>query len=64
MKYYVTIKHPIRGDNIHAIPTGKIRQGQSEVSEVEIEVRIITPGANLTSLWITKNDIHTPPLDT
>ena len=59
MKYYVTIKHPIRGDNILAIPTGKIRQGQFEVSEVEAEVRIITPRANLTSLWIKREDLQT-----
>lgn len=59
MNHYVTIKHPIRGDNIHAIPTGKIRQGQSEVSEVEAEVTVITPGANLTSLWIKREDLQT-----
>lgn len=60
MKYYVTIKHPITGDSITALPTGKIRERQSESTEVEAEVRVLTPKTNLTTLWIVKEDLSTP----
>ena len=49
MKYYVNIKHPITGATIQGVPTGK-RSGQT------IEVLIITPRSNLTTLWITEQD--------
>lgn len=59
MNYYVTIKHPITGDNIVAIPTGKIRERQSESAEVEAEVRVLTPKTNPTTLWIVREDLST-----
>ena len=64
MSYYVYIKHPITGDRIAAVPTGKTRQGQSTLPEAE--VKVITPGARIDTLWITRTEIVTPPppLDT
>lgn len=54
---YVTIKHPVRGDNILAVPTGKTRQTKSSPPEIEAEVRIITPKCGIDTLWITKEQI-------
>jgi len=60
MNHYVTINHPNRiGENLVAIPTGKVRQRESTLSEVEAEVRILTPKSNLDKLWIVKEDIIT-----
>lgn len=50
MTGYIHIKHPITGDSIKAVPTGKKRQQ-------EIEVIVITPKSNLDFLWITPSDI-------
>lgn len=57
MNHYVTIKHPIRGGNIFAIPTGKTRERQSEIQEVEAEVTVITPKSNLTTVWVRQSDL-------
>lgn len=51
MNHYVYIKHPITGDRIVALPTGKTRQRQSESKEdeaevgdfIEAEVVVLTP---------------------
>ena len=54
MKYanekYINIKHPITGQTIQAVPSGK---KQSE----EIEVVVISPGSNLWKIWIKRKDI-------
>jgi hypothetical protein len=60
MSHYVEIKHPIRGDCIYAVPTGKVRQRKSEVSEIEAEVAVITPKSRISKIWIKKSDIITP----
>lgn len=55
--YYFQIKHPVTGDSICAVPTGKTRQGQSESQETEAEVIVITPGARINKLWIKPSDL-------
>lgn len=52
MKFYVRVKHPITGEPIAAVPTGK-QDGDT------IEVMVITPGSNLTTLWIKRGDLLT-----
>jgi len=47
---YINIKHPITGQTIQAVPSGK---KQSE----EIEVMVISPGSNLSKIWIKRGDI-------
>lgn len=55
MNYYVEIKHPITGERIVVVPTGKTRQTQSSVSEAEGTV--ISPGTGITNIWFTKQDL-------
>lgn len=55
MKYHVSTKHPVTGDAIKVVPTGKARA--TEQGRIEIETKVITPGANLETLWITKGDL-------
>ena len=54
MKYanerYITIKHPVTGEPIQAVATGKR-------SEQTAEVMVITPGSNLWKIWIKRGDI-------
>ncbi len=55
---YVTVNHPFRiGEELITLPTGKTRQGESEIPEIEAEVRILTPKANLETIWIKREDI-------
>jgi len=54
MKYanerYITIKHPVTGEPIQAVATGKR-------SEQTAEVMVITPGSNLWKIWIERRDV-------
>ena len=55
MKYYVTTRHPITGQSIASVPTGKTRT--SDRGRKEIEVRVITPKTNLETLWLKREDL-------
>lgn len=58
MKYYATIYHPFRiGEELIALPTGQTRQRESEIPEIEAEVRILTPKSNLETIWIIRKDL-------
>jgi len=50
MTGYITIKHPITGEEVHAVPTGKVEDNKAEV-------QVITPKSNLNKMWISRNDI-------
>lgn len=54
MKYanekYVNIKHPVTGETIQAVATGKKQEGKAEVL-------VITPGSNLWKIWIERGEI-------
>lgn len=52
MTGYITIKHPVTGEEIQAVPTGK-------VNEFKAEVVIITPDSNLDKTWITQDQLVT-----
>lgn len=48
--YYVKTTHPITGETIYCVPTGKKQQE-------EIEVLVITPKSNLGTVWIKRGEI-------
>lgn len=50
MKYYVKVKHPITGEEVVGVPTGK-------QNDLKIEIQVITPQSNLDKLWITRKEI-------
>lgn len=52
MTGYVYIKHPITGEVIAIVPTGKL-DGQ------KAEGKVITPGARLDTVWFTKEELLT-----
>jgi len=53
---YVTINHPHRiGDRAQVIPTGKTRTENG--GRTEAEGRVISPKANLETIWIRREDI-------
>lgn len=53
MTGYVHINHPITGEILSAVPTGKKEDNKAEVI-------IITPKAGISKMWITKEDICKP----
>lgn len=57
MSHYITIKHPVTGEEIKVVPTGK-------VNDFKAECQVISPNSKLDKVWIEQNDIPTPPLDT
>jgi len=54
MKYanekYITIRHPITGAGVQAVPTG-------QTAEDRAEAMVISPGSNLGKIWIERKDI-------
>ena len=50
MKYYVCTKHPVTGETIAILPTGKIQEDTAEF-------RVLTPQSNLEILWLKRPDI-------
>lgn len=50
MSGYVYIKHPITGEKIAVVPTGK-------KNDFKAEGKVITPQSNLDTVWFTKEDI-------
>lgn len=50
MQGYITLHHPITGELIQAVPTGKINDHKAEV-------QVITPKSNLDKVWIERNQI-------
>ena len=60
MNYYVTIKHPITGDAIQVVCTGKTRT--SERGREEAEGKVITPKAGLDTVWFCKEDLCITPI--
>ena len=56
---WIETQHPVTGETIKAVPTGKVQDRKAEV-------KVITPGARIYTLWITRTEIvtPTPPLDT
>ncbi len=51
-KYYVYTKHPITGDTIAVLPTGKTK-------EETAEFRVLTPQSHLEILWLKRSDLLT-----
>jgi len=49
-KYYVYTKHPITGDTITVLPTGKTKEDTAEF-------RVLTPHSHLEILWLKRSDI-------
>jgi len=47
---WIEIFHPITGETIKAVPTGRTEEGKAEVL-------IITPKSNLDKIWITKEQL-------
>lgn len=47
---YVWIQHPITGEKIATIPTGKTDGNKAEV-------RALTAGCNVGTLWIERGDL-------
>ena len=56
MKYYVKIKHPITGDTIQVVPTGK-KKTEERTGETVLEAVCITPKTKIGKLWIKRNDL-------
>lgn len=50
MTGWIEIAHPVTGETVKAVPTGKTNDGKAEV-------QVITPKSNLDKVWITKEDI-------
>ena len=50
MRYYVYTSHPITGERIAVVPNGK-KDGN------KAEFLCISPGANLSVLWLERQDI-------
>jgi len=54
MKYanerYINIKHPVTGERVQAVATGKKEHNTAEVI-------VISPGSNLGKIWIKRGDI-------
>jgi len=60
MSYYVNIQHPYRiGETIQIVPTGKTRT--TDGGRTEAEGRVITPKANLDTVWFIKEQIINKP---
>ena len=57
MTGWIEIKHPVTSELIKVVPTGK-------VNDHKAECLVISPNSKLDKVWIERNDIHTPPLDT
>ena len=51
----------LRLDGIIGIPSGKTRTTPN--GEIEAEFLCLSPGTNTTTVWATKKDINTQPLD-
>ncbi len=47
---WIEIKHPITGETVKAVPTGRTEEGKAEVL-------VITPKSNLDKIWITKEQL-------
>lgn len=47
---YVYCYHPVTGDTLVALPTGKVQEDTAEF-------RILTPRSNLTTLWLQRSQI-------
>lgn len=50
---YVFVKHPVTGEKIAVVPTGK-------VNDFKAQGNVITPNSNLDTIWFSKEDIITP----
>lgn len=50
MTGYVYTKHPITGETIVVLPTGKTDGGKAEFM-------VLSPRSNLTTLWLERKDI-------
>lgn len=62
MTGYVKLRHPYRiGETILAVPTGKTRT--TERGGTEAEGKVCSPGANLETVWFTKQDLVDKPQD-
>ena len=48
--YYIEIKHPVTGELIKCVPTGK-------VNDHKAECQVITPNSNLDKVWIKRDDV-------
>jgi prephenate dehydrogenase len=47
---WIEIKHPITGETIKAVPTGR-------TNDFKAEVLVITPKSNLDKIWIEKEQL-------
>jgi hypothetical protein len=47
---YVYTKHPITGNTIVVLPTGKIQEDTAEF-------RVLTPQSHISILWLKRTDI-------
>lgn len=50
MTGWIEITHPITGELIKCVPTGKTKDGTAEC-------QVITPNSNLDKVWIKRDDI-------